>query len=950
MTLQAELTEILSEDRVLMRYIDRIAWANDASVYRLVPRAVVQPQSLDEIRELFRFSRSHRIPLTFRAAGTSLSGQAITDGILVVVSRHWREIEVLDDGARVRVQPGAIGGMVNEHLRPHGRKIGPDPASINACMMGGILSNNSSGMCCGVVQNAYHTLESMRYVLPDGLYVDSSLADADERLRRERPDLAEGLLDLKRRIESDTALRDKIRTKYQMKNTTGYSLNAFLDYERSVDILTQLMIGSEGTLGFIAEAVLKTVPDDPHKYTGMLFFPDVPRACTAIEPLRDSGARALELMDRASLRAAQDQPGVPPGMAGLPPQAAAILVEYQCPTVEELDARRRGCDVLVPELPLIAEPDFTRDPERQAALWTVRKGLIPSVGAMRRRGTSFIIEDVVFPVERLADGVTDLQELFARHGYDDAILFGHAKDGNLHFVLTQAFDRAEDVTRYDAFMQDLAVVVAGRYGGALKAEHGTGRNMAPFVAAEWGDHARRLMVELKRLVDPDGMLNPGVILNDDPRAHVHHLKELPTVEAEVDRCIECGFCERMCPSRDLTLTPRQRIVVRREMTRLRESGSAPALLRELQDDYVHEAIDSCAADGLCATACPVAIDTGQLVKRLRRESHSPVRHELVRLMAEKFGLVERTTRAALRAGHTASRWLGDDTLQRLTRGVSRILGNGFPVWQSDVPAPATGELPATDRTAAVAVYFPSCVTRIGADPENGSLPERMVAVARRARRPLWIPPEVAGHCCGMPFGSKGYADAHRQALERTVTDLWTWSDGGRLPVVVDASPCAYTLKQAAADLPSRLHARFEQLRILDSIEFAEAWVVPGLSLQPRDGAVVLHPVCSARKMGLAGGLQRIARACVRSATVPIHAGCCGFAGDRGFSLPELTRAATRAEAREIESGAFDGYYSSSPTCEIGLRRATGKPFRSFWHLLDEASRRGDADPSNEICE
>ena len=172
MNLRNELCRIVDADRVLTREIDRVAWANDASVYRLVPRAVVLPATVDEVRALLAFSRRHGVPLTFRAAGTSLSGQAVTDGILVVVARHWRGVEVRDGGRRVWFQPGIVGGVVNRHLRPFGAKIGPDPASINACMMGGILANNSSGMCCGVIQNAYHTIAAMRFVLPDGTVVE----------------------------------------------------------------------------------------------------------------------------------------------------------------------------------------------------------------------------------------------------------------------------------------------------------------------------------------------------------------------------------------------------------------------------------------------------------------------------------------------------------------------------------------------------------------------------------------------------------------------------------------------------------------------------------------------------------------------------------------------------------------------------------------------------------
>ena len=815
--LRDELVSLIEPARVLTRRIDRIAWANDASVYRLVPRAVVLPRTVDEVRALLRFSRLRRIPLTFRAAGTSLSGQAVTDGILAVVSRHWRGIEIEEEGRLVRVQPGAIGGDVNRRLSRHGRKIGPDPASINSCMMGGILANNSSGMCCGVAQNAYHTLRSLHFLLPDGLELDTADPAAAGRLREEAPELARGLLELKRRVEADAELTALIRRKYGLKNTTGYSLNALLDFSEPLEILAHLMIGSEGTLGFLAEAVLQTVPDDPFRYTGLLFFADVPSACGTIARLKESGARALELMDRASLRSIESRPGVSGAIRELPPTAAALLVEYQCANEAELDSARRACDALLPELPLCAPAELTLDPERQAGLWLVRKGLIPSVGAMRRRGTSFIIEDVVFPPERLATGVGELQALFAEYGYDDAILFGHAKDGNLHFVLTQSFENPQDVERYDGFMRALARLVAGRHGGALKAEHGTGRNMAPFVEAEWGRAATEIHRAIKRLVDPEGLLNPDVLINDDPDAHVRHLKPLPTVEEEVDACIECGFCERLCPSRDLTLTPRQRIVVRREMARLRAEGSAENVLRELESDYRYDAIDTCATDGLCATGCPVGIDTGLLVKRLRRESHSALGRKVARLVAARFSLVERCARLALRlSGHAGRR--------------------------AEEPAP---------ETAPEVVCFPSCVTRVlGPAGKERPLEETIAEVARRAGAAIHLPADAAGLCCGLPFSSKGYEDAAALAANRTIESFWRWSRKGGLPIVVDSSPCSLALRESAARLTPRNRERLESMRLLDGIELAHDLLLPRLRPTPSGpGAVALHPVCSVVRLG-----------------------------------------------------------------------------------------------------
>jgi D-lactate dehydrogenase len=925
------LAQTIDPSRVLTRPINRIAFASDASVYRMVPQAVVLARGVEEIQALFRFSQAHRIPMTFRAAGTSLSGQAVTDGILVEVARYWREARVEAGGRRIRVQPGVIGGHVNRMLAPFRARIGPDPASINACMMGGILANNSSGMCCGVEQNAYHTLRSLTFVLPSGTVIDTAAADADELFRAREPRLAEGLLQLRAEILASSALCERIRAKYRRKNTSGYSLNAFLDFERPVDIFRHLLIGSEGTLGFIAEAVLDTVPDLPVKYTGLLLFGDLYEACAAIVPLREAGARALELMDRASLRTVEHLPTAPrtTAAAGVRPRvfredaaascallpaltanAAGLLAEFQCADETDRPALAARADASVADLHLPEPARFTHDPMEQAALWKIRSGLFPSVGSVRRSGTSVIIEDVVFPVERLADAVLDLEALFAKHGYDNAIVFGHAKDGNLHFVITQSFNHQQAVDQYARLMDDVVRLVVERYDGALKGEHGTGRNMAPFVETEWGAEAYGLMKRVKELADPDNLLNPGVIVNPDPLAHVHHLKSLPTVEEEVDKCIECGFCEVHCPSRDLTLTPRQRIVVRREMARRPDSA--------LDADFPYMALDTCAADGLCATACPVGIDTGALTKRLRRERHSTAAHEFARFLASHFGLVERGARLALRSGFR------------------------------DLPRPARHRHPRTASAGAEAVYFPACISRVfgrlrgegklRAEPDDFSLVEVFLTVAARAGVAVFIPPDLTGVCCGVPFSSKGYDRAYELAVNRAIGRMWRWSDAGRLPVVVDTSPCAYSLRTCREHLTPEHQQHFDGLQILDSVRFAHDTLLPRLTITHPLPSVVLHPVCSLIKLGLVAELKSIAAACSQEAVIPPGAGCCGFAGDRGYLAPELTASATRQEAAEVRAGNFDGHYSSSRTCEIGLTRATGSIYRSYLYLVEQATR------------
>jgi D-lactate dehydrogenase len=940
--LQELLGRITEPRRVLTRPIDRIAYAADASFYRLIPRAVVQTCTVGEIQALFGFSHTYRIPLTFRAAGTSLSGQAVTDGILVEVARHWRQVKVEEGGKRVRVQPGVIGGHVNQALKAYRAKMGPDPASINACMMGGILANNSSGMCCGVVQNAYHTLHSLTFVLPSGTAIDTADPQADEMFLQKEPKLAQGLLDLRREILANPRLAERIRAKYKMKNTTGYSLNAFLDYERPVEIMRNLLIGSEGTLAFIAEAVLNTVPDLPVKYTGLLLFPDVHAACAAIGPLREADAKAVELMDRASLRSVQEQPGIPPNIKGLPQEAAGLLAEFQATDEKDRSTLEKLAREVVGGLRLLEPGRFTHEAAEQALLWKIRQGLFPSVGAVRKQRTTVIIEDVVFPIERLADATVELIHTVGRHGYDEAIVFGHAKDGNLHLVITQSYNTQAEVDRYARFMDDMVDLVVTRYDGALKGEHGTGRNIAPFVETEWGPEAHAIMTRLKTLVDPEGLLNPGVIINPDPKAHLADLKPMPVVEDEVDKCIECGYCESKCPSQDLTLTPRQRIVVRREIARLTEGGANRDLLAALDAEFPYMALDTCAVDGLCATACPVAINTGDLTKRFRRLRHSAWARRLARRLAVHFALLEPTMRLGLRMGHLGQSLLGPGIVTGITRAMRAIVRQPFPQWSREMPRPASGRSPVTQRSGAQAVYFPACISRVmghlPGEAEELTLMEAFVTVARRAGVPIFIPQNVEGTCCGVPFSSKGYDDGHAVAVNRAMERFWEWSDHGRLPVVVDTSPCTHGLLNARPYLTLENQRRFDHLRILDSTAFVHDQLLSKLTIRRKVRSVALHPVCSVVKMNLSPKLEGIARACSEEVVVPLHAGCCGFAGDRGFLFPELTESATRREAAEVRAGRHDGYFSSSRTCEVGMSRATGQIYRSYIYLLEQVTR------------
>jgi D-lactate dehydrogenase len=936
--LKEELLKILPEPRIKNRFIDLVSFASDAGFYYLLPKAIVQPISEAEIVALFKFSQQHRIPLVFRTGGTSLSGQAITDGILVDLSQFWNKIRIEENGLLVRVQPGITGAMVNTYLKKHQRKIGPDPSSISAAMMGGILSNNASGMCCGVALNSYHTTKYIRFMLPDGnIFTTENPADY-ERFEIECGKLFLGLAAIRDLIAANPSLHTLIRKKYLTKNTVGYSLNAFIDHQHPLDILAHLLIGAEGTLAFISEAVLKTVPDYPYKSTALLYFPTIYDACQAIIPLTIAGALMVELMDRASLRSVENMPGMPAIVKTLPEGAAALLIEFQEESHAMLDERVNNFLSSSADLSLINAPIFTTDPKEQDFLWKVRKGLFPAVGAVRASGTTVILEDIAFPIEKLGDAILDLQDLFKKYHYDNAIIFGHAKDGNIHFVVTQSFNTDAEVRRYDEFMREVVTIVVDKYQGALKAEHGTGRNMAPFVETEWGGEAYEIIKSIKQLIDPEGLLNPGVIINDDREAHIKNLKELPPVEEEVDRCIECGYCEHKCPSRDITTTPRRRIVIRRVLKSLELAGNKSDY-ELLLKQYQYDVLDTCAVDGLCATACPVDINTGDLVKRLRRENHSPFANKIALSVAKNFRTVERLARTALKTGITFNKLFGKNFMRGFT-GFARKFFPEMPLWSEQLLYPPDLGSINDQRTAkdAAIVYFPSCISRtLGVyEGKEKNLMETFLSICKKTGIGVNVLKNAEGSCCSQIYSSKGYGAAANYTANKVIDQLWESSAEGKLPVVIDVSSCAYTLHHVRPALDDVRKGKFDQLTILDSVDFLNDMVVPKASTVKRQKNIVVHPVCSLQKMNTEDKFVRVAKHFAAEVTVPFNAGCCGMAGDRGFLIPELTASATLPEAVEVQQKTYDGYYSSTKTCEMAMSEAVKKNYESILYLVDES--------------
>jgi D-lactate dehydrogenase len=921
----------IPKSRLLIDPLKTLAFGTDASFYRLIPKIVVKAESIDEIKRILQTANRLRIPLTFRAAGTSLSGQAVTDSILVLLAGAWKNYSIYGNGERITLEPGVIGAEANACLAPFGRKIGPDPASINSCMIGGIAANNASGMCCGTAQNSYKTVAGMKIIFADGALLDTENPASRKAFIESHGPLIDEIQKIRDEINRDAGLRERIARKYLIKNTTGYSINAFIDYSDLIDIILHLLIGSEGTLGFNAQITYTTVVEHAHKASALIIFPDIASACKATIILKKQPVAAVELMDRSSLRSVENKPGLPGFLSSLPEQAAALLVETRAGDPVALREQMEKVGKSLASLPTVYPVSFTDKKQEYEKLWDVRRGLFPAVGAARKIGTTVIIEDVAFPLETLADATVELEGLMRQHGYDEGIIFGHALDGNLHFVFTQDFGLPREVERYRRFMDDVTVMVVKKYDGSLKGEHGTGRNMAPYVELEWGKKAYGLMQRIKKAFDPNNVLNPEVMISANPTIHLENLKPLPPTHDIVDQCIECGFCEVKCASRNITTTPRQRIVLQREISRLKATGENQRRLARLEEDYKYQCEQTCAVDGLCSTACPVSINTGELTKHLLSQKNGTGAVRVAQWMTDNYPAVLSGMRTGLKAASAAHAILGTGLMSGLARG-ARALFHPIPLWNPSMPksVPLQKFSDIRKRSDRTVVYFPSCIARTMGpakeDRDQRPVFEAMLSVLHKAGYNVLFPENMRKLCCGLTFESKGYfaqADQMSRELEKA---LLASSNSGEHPVLCDTSPCLYRMKKSFTS----------NIRLYEPVEFIHSFLMDRLDFRRIPETVAVHVTCSSAKMGLGEKFRTVAQACVEKVVMPPKVGCCGFAGDRGFTHPELNASALAELKQALPSDCRSGY-SNSRTCEIGLSNNAGIPYQSIVHLVDKCT-------------
>ncbi len=932
-----EAAKFIASDRIYTDELRRFAWGTDAGFYRLVPQVVVRANDETEVSKLLHLASSMNLPVTFRAAGTSLSGQSVSDSVLIVAGKHWEGYSINSDGTEITLQPGVIGSKINDYLKPYQRKFGPDPASIKSCMVGGIVMNNASGMSCGTHANSDKLILNARIVFADGCILDPSDPQSRNHFLATHKHIIDDIAYLRDIVREDKDLSERIRRKYSIKNVTGLNLQPFLLYDDPFEIILHLLVGSEGTLAFLSQVTMSTLPLAPLQANAMVYFRDMAEAARAVIAMKELNVSAAELLDKRSLASVN---------AGDIPGLTAVLTQTEAQTQHELADNVAKILAVLETFDTYGDVRFTSDPGEYAQYWAIRSGIFPTVGGMRQPGTTCLIEDIAFHIEDLAEAVTDLSDLLEKYGYDDSCIYGHALEGNFHFIVNQSFATDDDIQRYKAMINEVADLVVNKYDGSLKAEHGTGRNMAPYVEFEWGSKAFSIMKRIKEIFDPKNILNPGVIFNDDPQCCFKNFKALPLLApaegaskemtaafAKLNKCIECGFCEVNCVSCGFTLSSRTRIALQREIAYLESSGENPQLLKILKSQYQYYGNETCAGDGLCSMSCPMGINVADLTHEIRRQNLSPSGIKAGRFAADHFSGVKSVLRGVLKLASFGHNVLGTDMMTKAGRFLHKC---GAPLWTPSMPEAyeVPDSLKQNQRHKLKVVYFPSCINQtMGLDKVSEGfrpLAQEMVELMNKAGYEVVFPDKMESLCCGTIWESKGMPDIADEKVRELEKALWDASEQGRYPVVCDQSPCLHRMKQ-----------HITKVQLYESAEFVWKLLKDRLIFTQTDTPVALHLTCSTKLMGIDGYVRQLASLCSSKVLVPEGVGCCGFAGDKGMTHPELNKYALRKLERQIRESGIETGYSNSRTCEIGLQTNSGIPYRSIIYLVNSCTAAKD---------
>ena len=912
--------KLFLQDRIYIDYLSRFALGTDASCYRYIPQVVIRAYSEDEIIKILKLSDKLNLPLTFRAYGSSLSGQSLSDSILVIATTNWDNIQINDDS--IKLDCGVIGSDANIALKSMNKKIGPDPATITMASIGGIVSNNSSGMCCGVKQNSYQTIKSIRVILQDGTLLDTSRDDSIKSFLKTHKHIVDSLLDLREQVLQDSTLCALIKKKYKIKNTTGYSINSLIDFEDIKDILNHIFVGSEGTLGFISSVELYSIKDCRFKACGLLFYKNILEASEAVKILakNDEIIQSAEIMDYNSLKSVQNLKGIPDILLEIKEGYTCILIQTESDCKNELENNLAIIQDSIKNTNMILKPLYSQDENEFNKWWKIRKGLLPIASMARNDGSSVITEDVCFEIDKLGEGVSKIENLFKKYNFN-GIIFGHALSGNIHFIITPNLNNKIEKENFENLVFDMAQIVSSM-GGSIKAEHGTGRMMAPFVEMEWGKDAYIINQKIKNIFDSKRLLNPDVIITNDPLIHTKNIKEMVKIEDYINKCMECGFCEKACPSNTLTLNPRQRITIWREMKRLNNLNTKESLslLKELKQQYEYMGDETCAACSMCATLCPLEIDTANIAINLRQQDSS----KLVKHIINNISFYSKSAAIGLNAIHT----LGIKPINKLSIK-ARNISKKIPYIPKNTPLgnKFTPSIKSAQYKDSV-IYFTTCINRTFKTNQT-PLYKVVESLCNKANINIIYPKEINNMCCGKAFSQ--YKDLELQNTKKILQILLTTSDNGKIPIILDHSACSIHLQKILRD---------SKLKIYDLPQYIYEVIMQKITIKKIDENVAVYTMCALKKSNQENIIEDISKLCTNGKIIKNSVFCCGFAGNKGFFTPELNKNALKKLKNFYDTTTIKRGFSSSTTCEIGLNDYSNIKWQNIAYLVDEVTLKG----------
>lgn len=950
--IQADLTglvegEVRCDDVFLQLY------ASDASIFEIRPLAVVRPKAVEDVVRVVKYAAEERIPIHARGAGSGVAGESLGPGIVIDFSTYMRRILHVDD-TTVRVQPGVVLAQLNRFLLTRGRLFGPDPATRSITTLGSVLALDGAGSHWLKYGSARHKVVSMQVVLATGDVIEAFQHPIPADDATELTPLGELVRRVAGLAKREAAVIEERRPK-TLVNRSGYHLHDII-HNGELD-LARVLVGSEGTLGLITEATIRTDPLPKFRGLALLFFDRLESAARGAAEIREMDIAACDLMDRRLLALAREIDGRYDRI--LPRDAEAILiVEAQADSESELRASLEGVvRKLQFDLRLAFDSRTTTDRSDRDLFWKMARRVVPSLYKVSgaERPIPFV-EDIAVPPEELASFLPQLQGILRSHDVT-ASFFAHAGHGQIHLrpFLNLASDL--DVRKMQGLATDIYNAVIAR-GGTISGEHGDGLSRTWYVKEQYGP-LYDVFREVKRIFDPENLLNPGKIVADAPQPLIKNLRPPllpretaptngvltkegePLVRPLVDlqlvwkpgefeyaavQCNGCGRCRtqgadaRMCPI--FRLAPAEEASPRAKANLVRAvlDGRLPA--KELTTDIAKEVADLCVHCHQCRDECPAGVDIPKLMVEAKAQyvASSGLRSDEW-YMAHIEGLARWGGRFAtvsnLMLANRTMRWI----LSRLT-GIAE--GRKLPRFANTTFLARAGNRrwtrPARQAEKRV-LYF----VDLYANHFDTELAEAVVLVLRRHGYDVWVHPRQIAS--GMPAISLGAVEM-AERIARWNTRYLAEAVRQGYQIVTSEPSAAMCLRHEYVNLLGDDDARLVADHSLDITSFLFKLHQAGkleLDFKPLNLTVGYHQPCHLRTYGASGDslLKQIPGLTVQT----IEKGCSGMAGTFGL-MNSNYRASLRAGLgliNALRDPAIAAGTTECSACKLQMEQGTNKP-------------------------